>query len=142
MKFKRSRELPRARIEIIPMIDTIFFLLVFFMLSSLSLSRLTGMALDLPEAKTGQSQPSSDLTLSIDARGSLALGPQRTTWRELPSLLQGEVSRRGGPRRVSLLLSIDERVPHGTVVRALDAARSLGITSYGLATVPARPDGE
>ena len=69
MKFKNRRPLPRARIEIIPMIDTIFFLLVFFMLSSLSMTRLKGLPVDLPDARTAINQPASDLSLTIDARG-------------------------------------------------------------------------
>ncbi len=50
MEFKRRRELKRTRIEIIPMIDTMFFLLVFFMLSSLALVRLNGLPVNLPRA--------------------------------------------------------------------------------------------
>ena len=48
MEFRRRRELKRTKIEIIPMIDTMFFLLVFFMLSSLALTRLNGLPVNLP----------------------------------------------------------------------------------------------
>ena len=83
MTFKKRRELPRTRIEIIPMIDTIFFLLVFFMLSSLSLTRLRGLPVDLPVAKTSAAQQSSDLTLTIDAGGRLFLVKVPVAWPEL-----------------------------------------------------------
>ena len=52
MQFQRQRELKRTKIEIIPMIDTMFFLLVFFMLSSLALARLNGFPVNLPRAST------------------------------------------------------------------------------------------
>ncbi|MBW3638168.1 MAG: biopolymer transporter ExbD, partial [Armatimonadetes bacterium] len=55
-----------ARIEIIPRIDTIFFLLVFFPLSSLTLTRLNGVPVELPDAKTAPAQSAAPPTLTID----------------------------------------------------------------------------
>src|SRR5579871_717900 len=66
MEFKRRRELKRTRIEIIPMIDTMFFLLVFFMLSSLALTRLNGLPVNLPQAKKAEKQTPTDLTITVD----------------------------------------------------------------------------
>src|SRR5450432_2951192 len=66
MEFKRRRELKRTRIEIIPMIDTMFFLLVFFMLSSLALTRLNGLPVNLPRASTAPKQAAADLTVTVD----------------------------------------------------------------------------
>ena len=57
MQFKRHRELKRTRIEIIPMIDTMFFLLVLFMLSSLALTKLNGLPVNLPQASSAPKQP-------------------------------------------------------------------------------------
>lgn len=62
-----------ARIEIIPMIDTIFFLLVFFPLSSLALTRLNGLPVELPDAKTAPAQSAAPPTLTIDRAGRLFL---------------------------------------------------------------------
>ena len=142
MKFKTRRELPRTKIEIIPMIDTIFFLLVFFMLSSLSMTRLKGLPVDLPDAKTATNQPSSDLTLSIDARGRLFLDKAAVAWPDLQRALVARASAVSGVRsgrgadlsRVSLVINADRRVPHGEVIRAVDTARDIGITRYGIAT--------
>ena len=67
MQFKQRRELKRTKIEIIPMIDTIFFLLVFFMLSSLALVRLNGLPVNLPPASTATRQQAQDVTITIDA---------------------------------------------------------------------------
>src|SRR5579862_4721917 len=66
VEFKRRRELKRTKIEVIPMIDTMFFLLVFFMLSSLALTRLNGLPVNLPRASTALKQPAADLTVTID----------------------------------------------------------------------------
>ena len=56
MRLQR-RSIKKARIEIIPMIDTIFFLLVFFMISTLSMTQFRGMAVNLPKAAAGQQAP-------------------------------------------------------------------------------------
>ena len=61
------RTIKKARIEIIPMIDTIFFLLVFFMISTLSMSRYSGLPVNLPKAATGQ-QPASEVPPSRSLR--------------------------------------------------------------------------
>ena len=66
MRFKQRRQLKRTRIEIIPMIDTMFFLLVFFMLSSLALIRQNSIPVNLPKAQTAKKQTAVDLTVTID----------------------------------------------------------------------------
>ena len=66
MEFKRRRALKRTKIEIIPTIDTMFFLLVFFMLSSLALVRLQGLPVNLPQASTAKKQTATDVTITID----------------------------------------------------------------------------
>src|SRR5579863_8422659 len=66
MEFRRRRELKRTKIEVIPMIDTMFFLLVFFMLSSLALTRLNGLPVNLPRASTAPKQAATDLTVTVD----------------------------------------------------------------------------
>src|SRR5438105_14472068 len=66
MQFRKRHELKRTKIEIIPMIDTMFFLLVFFMLSSLALTRLNGLPVNLPRASTAPKQAAADLTVTID----------------------------------------------------------------------------
>ena len=135
MKFKPRRELKRTKIEIIPMIDTIFFLLVFFMLSSLALTKLNGLPVNLPEAKTAPAQPPTELTVTITQNGRLLVNNEVATWNDFQQKL---TAKAGGARvdltQVSVIINADERVPHGVVVRAIDYARDIGITSYGIAT--------
>ncbi|MDF2439318.1 MAG: biopolymer transport protein ExbD [Abditibacteriota bacterium] len=139
MKFKPRRELKRTKIEIIPMIDTIFFLLVFFMLSSLALTRLNGLPVNLPESKTAPAQPPTELTVTITQNGRLLINNESATWNDFQRKL---TEKAGGPRvdltQVSVIINADERVPHGIVVRAIDYARDMGITRYGIATAPSQ----
>jgi biopolymer transport protein ExbD len=137
MKFKQRRQLKRTKIEIIPMIDTIFFLLVFFMLSSLSMTKLNGLPVNLPEAKTAPPQPPTELTVTLTQNGVLSINKQPTAWPQFQSKL---IELAGGPgtdlKNVSVVINADTQVPHGLVVRAIDYARDIGITNYGIATAP------
>src|SRR6476620_9592915 len=89
MTFKRRRELKRTKIEIIPMIDTMFFLLVFFMLSSLALTKMMGLPVNLPKAATAPKQNSTDLTITIDKDQHVFLNKDQVDITSLaPQLLQ------------------------------------------------------
>src|SRR5205085_6075936 len=79
MQFKQRRELKRTKIEIIPMIDTIFFLLVFFMLSSLALTRLNGLPVNLPRASTAPKQAPTELTVTIDKNRQVYVNKEPVT---------------------------------------------------------------
>src|SRR5213595_1725488 len=94
MEFKRRRELKRTRIEIIPMIDTMFFLLVFFMLSSLALTRLNGLPVNLPHASTAPKQPATDLTITVDKAQRVYVNKEPVSPSEIGTKL---VEKAGGP---------------------------------------------
>src|SRR5512132_431306 len=82
----RRREIKKARIEIIPMIDTIFFLLVFFMISTLSMARYSGLPVNLPKAATGQQTANDNATVTIKPDGSVAIDKQ-----DVPRTQVGEI---------------------------------------------------
>ena len=68
------REMKKARIEIIPMIDTIFFLLVFFMFTSLSMVKMNGMGVSLPKDSALVSTPPPQVVITVDGQGRYFLG--------------------------------------------------------------------
>ena len=72
------RTVKKARIEIIPMIDTIFFLLVFFMISTLSMARYSGLPVNLPKAATGQQPASESVAVTITSDGKVFSSISRT----------------------------------------------------------------
>ncbi|HZT40966.1 MAG TPA: biopolymer transporter ExbD [Chthonomonadaceae bacterium] len=137
MEFKRHRELKRTKIEIIPMIDTMFFLLVFFMLSSLALTRLNGLPVNLPRASTAPKQAATDLTITIDKNQRVYVNKEAVTLADLPETL---LQKAGGPNvdlsTASVIINADRSVPHGLVVNCIDEARGVGITRFAIATAP------
>src|SRR5579862_5904564 len=120
MEFRRRRELKRTKIEIIPMIDTMFFLLVFFMLSSLALTRLNGLPVNLPRASTAPKQAATDLTITVDKNAHVFVNKTPTTLENLATEL---VAKAGGPNAdlstASVIINADLAVQHGVVVRCI-----------------------
>jgi biopolymer transport protein ExbD len=137
MKFKSRRSLKRTKIEIIPMIDTMFFLLVFFMLSSLSLTNLMGMPVNLPQAVNAAKQNRLDFTISIDKSQKIFVNKVEVSAEQVGDTL---VTLAGGPKAnlsdASVVINADEGVPYGIVIRCIDEARGVGVTHFPLATAP------
>jgi len=130
MRFHRSRDLKRTKIEIIPMIDTMFFLLVFFMLSSLALTKMMGMPVNLPKAASATRMQSDNFALTIDKAGAIYLDRTPVTVDTLRDRLAGQP----GLKDKVLVIDADESSSHGLVVRCIDAAREAGVTRFAIAT--------
>jgi biopolymer transport protein ExbD len=124
---------PKARIEIIPMIDTIFFLLVFFMMSSLSMAVYRGMPVNLPKAASGQQALSEHASLTVTKEGQFYLNKQSVSLETLSDSLTSLLAR--NPDLV-IIINADEGVPHGRVVDAMDAARQAGVSRMTIAVKP------
>lgn len=129
-----ARPVRKARIEIIPMIDTVFFLLVFFMMASLSMAVYRGMPVNLPKAASGQHEIREDVALTVTKDGGLFLNKQPVTWEALRGRLQALLT--GNPE-LTVVINADEGVAHGRVVEAMDASRGAGVSRMAIAVKPA-----
>ena len=128
MPVKLGSKLPEnheARIEIIPLIDIMFFLLAAFMLVSLSMVNLKSVKVNLPTATTATTDSSRELiNLSIDRTGAIFFDRQPVGPNELSQRL---VSWRSTNDNVRVFISGDQEARHGDVIRVLDLVRSVGI---------------
>jgi biopolymer transport protein ExbD len=129
----RRRETKRARIEIIPMIDTIFFLLVFFMISTLSMSHYSGLPVNLPKAATGQQPPSQSAAMTISADGKVTIDKQPVGHQQIGAVLRIRLAKNP---ELLVLVNADERVEHGLVVDVMDQARQAGVATMAIAVKP------
>lgn len=122
-----------ARIEIIPMIDTIFFLLVFFMVATLSMTIQRGMTVNLPTAATAEHISQDIVTVSLTKTGELFYDRER-----MASItdMQARLAQIRLTTQPSIIINADEDVAHGEVVRILDAIRKSGITKMAIASKP------
>jgi biopolymer transport protein ExbD len=127
------RVIKKARIEIIPMIDTIFFLLVFFMISTLSMARYSGLPVNLPKAATGQQPPSESAAVTIASDGKVSIDRQEVARDQIRETLRQRLAKNP---ELLVLINADERIEHGVVVEIMDAARQAGVAKMAIAVKP------
>lgn len=132
MRIQR-RSIKKARIEIIPMIDTIFFLLVFFMISTLSMTRFKGMPVNLPKAASGQQAPAESAAITIDKDGKLFLNQQAIDKAALAEALRQQLAKKA---QMLVVINADDGVQHGLVVEVMDIARAANVAKMAIAVKP------
>jgi biopolymer transport protein ExbD len=123
----------KARIEIIPMIDTIFFLLVFFMISTLSMAQYRGMPVNLPKAASGQQAPAESAAITIDNQGRLFVDKQPVEKSMLVDLLRQQLAQNAD---LLVVINADDTVEHGRVVEVMDIARNANVARMAIAVKP------
>lgn len=121
-------------INLTPLIDVVFLLLIFFMVST-TFEHQSRIQIELPEATAEASKPEDEsLEILIDAQGRYFLGDQQVVNTELKTL-KGAIRKAVGQREVMpVIIRADARTPHQAVVRALDATSQLGLVNISLAT--------
>jgi biopolymer transport protein ExbD len=115
------------------MIDTMFFLLVFFMIATLSMTIQHGMPVSLPTAESSTDSLDQHVSLTLTREGGLYYNKEAITLQELQKRLGALRQTSSDP---SLLINADEQVQHGHVIKVMDLIRLSGITSMSIATQP------
>jgi biopolymer transport protein ExbD len=125
LRSKLPPESAEARIEIVPLIDIMFFLLAAFMLVSLSMVNLKSVKINLPTATTAAPESKRDfLDISVDAAGGIFLDKHPIASHELIAALQSAAKINPNLR---VFISGDKNALHGQIMTVLDAVRSAGI---------------
>lgn len=120
-----------ARIEIIPLIDIMFFLLAAFMLVSLSMTHVRRVPINLPTASSAQEETTTPpIQIAIDAKGVTTWDSKVVTLSEITTRLKSAVI--GGETRV--MISADADTRHRQVVGVLDAVKAAGVEKVGIET--------
>jgi biopolymer transport protein ExbD len=130
-----SENKKKARIEIIPLIDVIFFLLATFVLFMLSMARIAALPVQLPVASNDStSKPDDDMVkLQISDQGTCFWNSEPITQAEIRPRLQSYIKAVQNPR---VLISGDSKAKFGPAVNALDEVRKAGITQVSVDTRP------
>ncbi|MGM0702159.1 MAG: ExbD/TolR family protein [Pseudomonadota bacterium] len=129
MKFVRRRRDP-VEVNLTPLIDVVFLLLIFFMVSTTFETR-QALELTLPESETGAALETVPVTLVVTAEGDYRLG-EKTLSADALAGAMGELAAQA--REHGLVLEADARAAHADVVRALDRAGALDIRQVRIAT--------
>ncbi len=121
-----------ARIEIVPLIDIMFFLLASFMLVSLSMTHLHRVPLTLPEASTGIADSKTPpLQIAIDANGVTTWDSGIVSLTEITTRLKAEAS----PAQTRVLIAADAEARHKQVLGVLNAVRDAGIEQVSFESI-------
>lgn len=131
MRLPEEADSPRSGVNILPMIDVIFAILAFFVLSTLYLSRAEGLPVNLPQAVTATPQNQVSLTLTITSEGDLFLGEEVIALENLADAVRAVALEQ--PTLVTI--RADETTRHGSVVSAMDQLRQVDGVRIGIATV-------
>ncbi|MGI4788313.1 MAG: ExbD/TolR family protein [Janthinobacterium lividum] len=142
----RKQPMKKARIEIIPMIDTIFFLLVFFMFTSLSMVKMKGMDISLPKDSNAVSQkPPPQVVITIDQAGNYFLNTAQIQ----PDQLQTEMQNRINVKPDTVfIVNVNKSRQTQDIITVMDAVNGVQIPGHPqdpvgvmIATSPVNPDG-
>jgi biopolymer transport protein ExbD len=135
MRFRR-RVSARATVDLIPMIDVVFQLVVFFMVSS-TFVMTPGIALDLPASTSSEPVVLDRLVITVASPSELYLNRDRVTYAELDERLGiiGEQSSRISEAAKSAIIEANSAVPYETIVAVLDVMRRNGYRGIALRTL-------
>lgn len=118
-------------VNILPMIDVIFAILSYFIISSLFLTQSDGLSVNLPSAQTAQQQPEANFTVSVDAQGQVTLNQSAIQISEIQSAIRQQLNP--GQEAV-VTIRADEKAEHGDVVGVMDEVRQIEEAKLAIAT--------
>lgn len=131
MRLQDEPDLP-AQINIVPMIDVIFAILTFFIMSTLFLTRQEGLPVNLPQAATSQqSQVPTKVTVTVESDGKISLNKQPTTVDALTEQLRTLI---GSTPDTIVVINADRKVEHGEIVTIMDQVRQVKGARLAIAT--------
>ncbi|WP_418961887.1 ExbD/TolR family protein [Veillonella atypica] len=131
MQLRSLRTTNKPKLMIIPMIDIIFFLLVFFMMSMLSMVVQKSVPINLPSSQTAKVDIQKKVPITVTADGSIYVEQTKTTIDGMIKYLQIE---QGKGTEMTVVLRGDKAAQYGTFVQVLDTLKQMKITKIAIAT--------
>ncbi|MCC5622051.1 biopolymer transporter ExbD [Nostoc sp. CHAB 5715] len=131
MRLQDEPDIP-AQINIVPMIDVIFAILTFFIMSTLFLTRSEGLPVNLPKAATAkQQQVPTKITITVDEQGVVSLNRKQVAVDDLTAQVRTLI---GSNSEMLVIINADEKVGHGQVVAVMDRVREVPGAKLAIAT--------
>jgi biopolymer transport protein ExbD len=134
MKLINEQQTKKARIELIPMIDTMFFLLIFFIFVTLSMVHQKGLNVNLPKSSQGSMVKLHNYTITLKKNGGVYLNKERTTLKNLPALLKQRVTN----KKDLIIINGDKNIYLKKVVKTIDIVKKDGFLKVSIAVNPVK----
>ena len=131
---RRYFEQRKGRVEIIPMIDIMLFLLVFFIMITLQMIPDKGLNLQLPASSQAKLLPHPHYTINIEKDGTVTVKGHHYDLAGLQQLL----ARDGNPGKTQITIAADKGVPFQDFVHVMDACQKAGVSDIGIAAKTAK----
>ncbi|PKK88593.1 MAG: biopolymer transporter ExbD [Candidatus Wallbacteria bacterium HGW-Wallbacteria-1] len=129
MKFRRARKF-RAQLDLVPLIDVVFLLLIFFMVTTTFISVEHQLKVKLPSADTGKGTAAKNLCITLAGDGTILLGDSVTSLSELMDGISRELQK---TQDGTVLIKADKSARHGLVVQIMDIAKKAGAEKLAIA---------
>ncbi|MGK9453092.1 ExbD/TolR family protein [Acidithiobacillus caldus] len=129
---RRYFEQRKGRVEIIPMIDIMLFLLVFFIMITLQMIPDQGLNLQLPKSSEAKALPRPHYTINIQKDGSVDVKGKHYDLAGLQSMLAHD----GDPAKTEITIAADKAVPFQDFIHVMDACQKAGVSDIGIAAKP------
>ncbi|AIR91585.1 ExbD/TolR family protein [Pseudomonas cremoricolorata] len=139
MKFRRNRQRENVDINLASLIDVVFVLLLFFVVTT-TFTRENQLRVELPESVSATAAPAGQerlVEITISAEGVYSVNNNLLPKSDLATLTEAVQRASGGDNTLPLLISADGKTPHQAVVTAMDAAGKLGFSQLRMTTVEA-----
>ncbi len=120
---------PRLRMDITPLVDIVFLLVAFFMLSS-SLGKDQTLFVDLPKAKQSKTSPAREIVITVDSQGQVYLHNQKLSDKNYQTQLITEIKKIGTDRHI--IIRGDKKSPYEKIVGIMDTLSEQGIKNFAL----------
>lgn len=130
MRFRRAVERREAAFDLMPLIDVVFLLIIFFMLTTSFRTIFQGIKVDLPTTTTKQERIEQNIIITITKDNVLYLDKARVATSKLVSLLKKKLREKKG----LVMINADKLVRHGKVVEIMDLAKQAGADRVGILT--------
>ena len=118
-------------LTVVPMIDVIFAILTFFIMSSLFLTRSESLPVNLPKAASAEMQEKARITVTVQESGKIALNREAIALEDLQTSVRDLM---GETQESVIVINADEAVTHGRVVEVMDELREIEGATLGIAT--------
>lgn len=137
MKFKNRRRDLKSTVDMTPMLDVVFQLIIFFLVST-TFAVLPGISVKLPQSVTAENTSNLGITITAEKNGSLYFNDKKVDFENLSQELKNFDTKKIKKEEFPVTLEADSEVINGTIVRIFDEIRKNGYSAVNLRTVEKR----